>query len=346
MKRTAALAALAGVGLLLVSACGTSSGSESGAKSSLVWVDGGGAYHEALDKGVLQPYQAQGGADIVSEAGTDNAKLRAMVEANRVSWDVYNGDNTWGTDLDAQYLEPLDYAAIPKEQILAGYASKYRVANTIYSIQLAWNTDKVKGTPQGWADFFDTKKYPGKRAVMDYSAGGIFEIALLADGVAPGDLYPLDIKRAVAKLDTIKDDLVFWKSGAESEDLVGSGEVAMVMTYNARAYDVKHVLGKPVDYTFRDQILAASYLSVPKGTKNKDAAMKLIGYAVGSQANGNPSKYLPLAPSNTKATPDAKMKKDLPTSHLAEPHAAFDDAWIAKNAADIETAYQQWRASM
>ncbi len=343
MKRKA-VAAFASLGLLLVTGCGSSD--DSGSSDSVVWVDGGGAYHEALDKGVLQPYESDSGVDIVPEAGTDNAKLRAMVEANRVTWDVYNGDNTWGTEADAEYLEPLDYSVIPQDEILDGYSSKYRVANTIYSIQLAWNTDKVKGTPQGWADFFDTAKYPGKRAVMDYSVGGVFEIALLADGVAPDELYPLDLDRAIAKLNTIKDDLVFWTSGAESEDLVGSGEVAMVMTYNARAYDVKNVLNKPVEYTFRDQILAASYLSVPKGTKNKAAAMELIAYAVSAEANGKPSTYLPLAPSNTKATADAAMEKDLPTSHLDEPHASFDDVWISENAAAVEAAYQEWRSSL
>ncbi|GAA1910708.1 extracellular solute-binding protein [Nocardioides hwasunensis] len=344
MKRKA-LAAVAALGLMAAAGCG-SSGDGSGSGDSIVWVDGGGAFHEAIDQGVLQPYASENDVDIVSEAGTDNAKLRAMVEADRVTWDVYNGDNTWGTEADSDYLEPLDYSVIPEDEILDGYASKYRVANTIYSIQLAWNTDKVSGTPQGWADFFDTETYPGKRAVMDYSVGGIVEIALLADGVAPEDLYPLDLDRAIAKLDTIKDDLVFWTSGAESEDLVGSGEVAMVMTYNARAYDVKNELGKPVDYTFRDQILAASYLSVPKGTKNKDAAMELIAYAVGADANGKPSQYLPLAPSNTAATPDAAMEKDLPTAHLDEPHAEFDDVWIAENSADVEAAYQKWRSTL
>lgn len=344
MKRKA-LVALVSSGILLTTACGSSDG-DATSGDSLVWVDGGGAYHEAMDKGVLQPYESESGVDIVPEAGTDNAKLRAMVEADRVTWDVYNGDNTWGTDADAEFLEPLDYSVIPQDEILEGYSSKYRVANSIYSILLAWNTDKVAGTPQGWVDFFDTETYPGKRAVMDYSVGGIFEIALLADGVAPEDLYPLDIDRAIAKLDTIKDDLVFWSSGAESEDLVGSGEVAMVMTYNSRAYDVKTVLGKPVDYTFREQILAASYLSVPKGTADKEAAMELIAYAVGADANGKPSAYSPLAPSNTKATPDPEMEKDLPTAHLDEPHAEFDDAWIAENAADVEAAYQEWRSSL
>jgi putative spermidine/putrescine transport system substrate-binding protein len=312
---------------------------------TLAWVDGGGAYGEAVKKEILTPWQAMTGDKIAQVSGTDNAKLRAMVEAKRVVWDVYNGDNTWGTDLDGKWLTPLDYSVIPKDQILPGFASTYRVANMIYSIQLAYNTDKVKTAPSGWVDFFDLKKFPGKRGVMDYSAGGIFEIALLADGVAPDHLYPLDLDRAIRKLDTIKSSLVFWESGAQSEDLVGSGEVAMVMTYNARAYDVKMVQKKPVDYVFPGQILAAAYLTVPKGSEHVDEAMKLISYAVSKDVNGKLSAALPLAPSNKDATPDAAMKEVLPTSHLNEPHATFDDQWIAQNSAELEKRYQAWKSA-
>ncbi|MCW2583181.1 MAG: transporter substrate-binding protein [Klenkia sp.] len=346
--RRALIAAVAGVTVVALAACGSGGGSESGSSSAegpVVWVDGGGAYHDAMQEGVLDPFTADTGIDVTVEAGTDNAKLRSMVDANRVVWDVYNGDNTWGTSVDGDYLEPLDYSVIDQDQILEGYSSEYRVANSIYSIVLAYNTDQVTSEPSGWADFFDLDKYPGKRGVMDYSLGGLFEIALLADGVAPENLYPLDIDRAIAKLDTIKDSLVFWQSGSESEEIVGSGEVAMVMTYNARAYDARENLGLPVDYTFNQQILAASYLSVPRGTQNLDAAMQLIAYAVSAEHNGAPSQFSPLAPSNTEATPDAAMEQDLPTAHLDQPHASFDDEYIAQNSAEIDSAYQAWRAS-
>ncbi|MCW2678543.1 MAG: hypothetical protein JWR70_3583 [Modestobacter sp.] len=339
-------ALVTGIALVTVGGLvGCSGGGDGAGARSLVLVDGGGAYHDAMQQGIIDPFLAGTDIEVTTEAGTDNARLRTMVDANRVVWDVYNGDNTWGTSADADYLEPLDYSVIPQDEILEGYSSEYRVANSIYSIQLAWNTDSVQGTPTGWADFFDLAKYPGKRAVMDYSAGGIFEIALLADGVAPADLYPLDLDRAIAKLDTIKDQLVFWTSGAESEDLVGTGEVAMVMTYNARAYDVAQVLHMPVAYTFNGQILAASYLSVPKGSKHVDEAMEYIAYAVSKEHNGAPSTYSPLAPSNKLATPDATMAEQLPTSHLDETYAEFDDEWIAANAAELEQVYQQWRAS-
>ena len=97
---------------------------------------------------MLTPWQEKSGDKITSVAGADNAKLRAVTEVNRVVLDVYNGDNTWGAGLDGKWLVPLDYSVIPRDQILPGFASQYRVANMIYSIQLAYNTDKVKTPPK------------------------------------------------------------------------------------------------------------------------------------------------------------------------------------------------------
>ena len=313
---------------------------------TLVWVDGGGSYHTAVQNRYLTPWQTSSGDQIVPVAGTDNAKLRAMVEAKRVDWDVYNGDNTWGTERDSKWLVPLDYTVIPRDEILPGFVSKYRIANMIYSVLLSYNTDKIKGTPTGWADFFDLAKFPGKRSVMDYSAGGIFEIALLADGVAPDHLYPLDIDRAIRKLNTVKSSLVFWESGAQSEDLVGSGEVSMAMTYNTRAYDAKNRLKKPVNYVFGGQILSAGYLTVPLGSRHVAEAMKLIAYVVSKDVNGKLSAALPVAPANKYSTHDLTMSAELPTSHLSEPHAVFDDQWIAENSNVEESRYQAWKIAL
>lgn len=343
LQRSAAgIVGLSALGALASS--GDARGALTGTK--LTWVDGGGAYHNAVVRGYLEPYTKKTGAKFNSEASYDNAKLRAQAESGHVIWDIYNGDNTFGTDSDAKWLEPLDYKLIPKAQIRPGFASKYRVANMIYSIQLAWNTKELGSLkPRNWADFFNTRKFPGKRAVMDYSVGGIFEIALLADGVSPKKLYPLNIPRAIRKLDTIKDDLVFWSTGAQSEDLIGTGEVSMAMMYNARAYDAKHVLKKPIAWTFNQQILAAAYLTIPKGNPRKAEAMKFVAYAVSKNVNGRLSQYLPVAPANRLSNPHRNTAKELPTSHLNKPYAVFNDAYIAKNQREIDKRYQAWKAS-
>lgn len=117
------------------------------------------------------------------------------------------------------------------------------------------------------------------------------------------------------------------------------------MTYNARAYDAKVVQKKPVGYIFPGQILAAAYLTVPKGSQHVPEAMKLIAFAVSKQVNGSLSSYLPLGPSNKEVKPDPAMASELPSSHLNEPYAVFDDKWIAENAKMLEARYQAWKSS-
>ncbi len=88
----------------------------------------------------------------------------------------------------------------------------------------------------------------------------------MADGVKPADLYPLELDvAAIAKLDTIKDDIVWWESGAQSQELIGSGEVAMSMIWNGRGYSAKHTDNKPVEMQWNQQILTADYFVVPEG---------------------------------------------------------------------------------
>ena len=201
-----------------------------------------------------------------------------------------------------------------------------------YGVVLAYNTEQTAGqVPAGWADFFDTTKFPGKRGVWDYSEGGIFEFALLADGVAPADLYPLDLERATAKLDTIKDDLVFWASGAESQELIGSGEVAMTLIWNGRGWSAKNIDKKPVEMQWNQQIVTADYLVVPKGSPNKDAAMKFIAYTICAENNAKPSEYIPYGPTNINSQPAQDKKADLSVSNADENSAYFDDEYLVNN---------------
>ena len=311
--------------------------------TTLTFSSYGGAYQEAQRKGWLEPYAALTGVTFQESEDSSNATIKAQVEGGQVTWDIVDVGNDFGLDAHADLLEPLDYTKIPKDEILDGFAGTYRVADITYGVVLGYNTEKTAGVPEGWADFFDTSKFPGKRGFWDYSAGGIFEFALLADGVAPADLYPLDLDRATAKLDTIKDDIVFWASGAESQDLLGKGEVAMAMIWNGRAYSAKHTDKKPVEIQWNGQIVTADYFVVPKGTPNKDAAMDFIAWASCKENNAAPSKYIPYGPTNKNATADPSTAADLSVSNINETSAYFDDAWVVENAQLLEDAYQEWK---
>jgi putative spermidine/putrescine transport system substrate-binding protein len=313
---------------------------------TLTFVSFGGAYQEAQRKAWLEPYTAATGVQFQEDEGSSNATIKTQVESGQVTWDVVDVGNDFGLEANSALLEELDYTLIPEAEVNKALGpSKWRVPDITYGVVLAYNTDKTAGkVPEGWADYFDTTKFPGKRGVWDYSEGGIFEIALLADGVKPADLYPLDLPRATKKLDTIKDDLVLWKTGAESQELIGSGEVAMTLIWNGRGWSAKNTDKKPVEMQWNQQIVTADYLVVPKGTPNKDAAMKFIAYTICADNNAKPSQYIPYGPTNINAKPAPDKVADLSVSNADENSAYFDDEWLVNNFDAVDAAYKEWKS--
>ena len=305
----------------------------------------GGVYQEAQRKAWLEPYTQLTGVQFTEDENSSNATIKTQVESGQVTWDVVDVGNDFGLDVHKDLLEPLDYTLIPKDELNADLGiTDYRIPDITYGVVLAYNTDKTAGkVPEGWADYFDTAKIPGKRGAWDYSEGGMFEFALMADGVKPADLYPLDLERATKKLNTIKDDIVFWQSGAESQELIGSGEVVMTMIWNGRGWSAKNIDKKPVEIQWNQQIVTADYLVIPKGSPNKDAAMKFIAYTACKDVNAGPSQYIPYGPTNKNSTPNEAMVKDLSVSNADENSAYFDDAYLGEHFDEIDAAWQAWK---
>jgi len=313
--------------------------------TTLTFASFGGVYQEAQREGWLKPYTALTGVQFEESEESSNATIKSQVEAGNVSWDVVDVGNDFGLDGNADLLEPLDYSLIKQDEILPGFATTYRVGDITYGVVLAYNTDKTAGkVPEGWADFFDTAKIPGKRGLWKYSTGGVLEFALMADGVKPADLYTpkLDVDRALKKLDTIKDDIVWWDSGAQSQELIGSGEVAMSMIWNGRGYSAKHTDNKPVEIQWNQQIVTADYFVVPKGTPNKQAAMEFIAWATCANNNAAVSNKIPYGPTNKNAKANDAVVGDLSVTHVDENTAYFNDAYLIDNFDAIDAPFQAW----
>jgi putative spermidine/putrescine transport system substrate-binding protein len=311
--------------------------------AEVTFVSYGGAYQKAQRTGWLEPYSKLTGVKFKEEEGTEYAKIKTQVQAGQVTWDIVDVGNDFGLDANADLLEPLDYSIIPtKDQILPGFAGTYRIGDITYGVTIAYNTTKVSGTPTGWADFFDLQKFPGKRGFWKYSTGGVFEFALMADGVAPKSLYPLDVDRAIKKLDTIKNDIVWWDTGAQSQERVGSGEVAMTMIWNGRGWSAKHTDNKPVEMIWKQQILTADYFVVPKGSPNKQIAMEFIAWATCANNNAAPSNAIPYGPTNKFSTANASVVKDLAVTNVDDSTAYFDDEYLVKNFDDLEAKFKAW----
>jgi len=302
----------------------------------------GGAYQEAQSKSYFQPFMAENpDIEIVEDSASSNAKLKAMVETGNVTLDLLLTDDSFGLESDAQWLEPIDYSIVDRSKFIEGAAGTYRVASDIEGTVLAYNADEFGGAaPQGFADFFDTATFPGSRAVWKYAASGIFETALIADGVKPEDLYPIDVERALKKLDTIKDDIVWWESGSQSEQLLSSGEASMALVWIGRALNVAEK-GIKVDWT--NWTSQTGYWVVPKGTKNRQAAMKAIDFFTEPAQQIAFTGYMPYGPSNKNALAavDDRFKGSLPTDHL-DTRVLMNAEWWAENGAEVDLRFQEW----
>ena len=340
---------LSGAGLLgptlLLGAVGCSGGGGGGgggsAAKGLVFTSYGGSFQRAQAKAWLTPYSNESGTRVRQDSPTDYAKLQDMVEKDHVTWDVVDVGNDFGLQSTANLLEPLDYSVIDKEPILKGYANKYRVACMLYANVLAYNTEQVKGTPESWADFFDTRKFPGRRGLHKVPSETL-EVALLADGVSPQNLYPLDVDRALDKLETIRDQIVWWESAAHSQKQISSGEVALISAWNGRVQTEINA-GAPVEIQWNENLQTADYLVVPKGTANKEAAMKLIAYCVSGENNHRLSDYIEYAPINKESIPkvDPQVAPKLPTAHR-DVGVTYDPQWWDNNREAVTQRFNKW----
>ncbi|WP_122859376.1 extracellular solute-binding protein, partial [Pseudomonas viridiflava] len=240
-------------------------------------------------------------------------------------------------------LEPLDFNTIKRDRIDPRFASDNGVGSFSFPFVLGYNEDKLGSKkPVDWTAMFDTKTYPGKRALYKWPSPGVLELALLADGVAADKLYPLDLDRAFKKLDTIKKDIVWWGGGAQSQQLLASGEASMGQMWNGRVYALQQD-GAPVGVSWKQNLVMADFLVVPKGAKNKDAAMKFIAEATSARGQADFSNLSAYAPVNLDSVPrlDSTLAKNLPTAYGAD-QITLDFAYWAKNGPDIATRWNEW----
>ncbi len=345
-RRLVVATATAGSVLLALVGCGSegSGGSGGDGSTSLTFATFGGAYEEAQRSAWLDEFTEQTGIEVKTDA-YDFAKLQAMVEAGDVYWDLIDASADAGLESTSELLEPIDCSVVttcdtPAEGLIN---TDWRVAENFTAMVVGYNKDVVEGDPAGWADFFDTEKFPGKRSMPPWVSGGALEAALLADGVAREDLYPLDVDRALGKLDTIKDDIIWWESATQSAELLSSGETAFTLTFGPRIYALAVEDDRPVAAMWDALLTVGSYLAVPKGTENKDAAMQLAAFITDQENNAKMAEYYPVGPGTAGATADAPAEIEdwLPSNHL-EKAVPQDDVYWGDNYANVDQKFQEW----
>lgn len=357
LAATAALTLTASMALPMTS-CGDSgkSGGDGAKKfegQTLVVCSWGGAIQDAQRKTIFEPFMEETGCIIVEETEPDPAKIKSMVESGNMEIDVWDVDTDFVPRGIAQDLfEKLDFegAGIKTEGMNEAYVTEYSVPCETSTICISWNTDVYSqdNHPANWTEFFDSEKFPGKRTLYT-NPMSMLEVVLMADGVAPDELYPLDVDRAFAYLDAHKDDILkFWESGAESVELVAGGECALGEVWGGRSITAK-ADGQKIDFDPYNAVLASDSFVIGKGSQNKELANAFIAYATSPEVV---AKYATEYPGNAPCTTEAYqyMTDEAIAALASSPETSKDQVWVDvdwwfENYDAVYERFQEWKIS-
>ena len=283
----------------------------------LVIVTWGGAYEAAQQKSHFDPYMAANpNIKIMNdESGTGSvAKLRAQNETGKVTWDVIDAiiadavrmcdDGLLETVNPDKDLAPAPDGT-PASKDFEGYLlSECFIPQLTYSTTFAYRTD-LEQKPEELCDIFDLEKIPGKRSLEKRPLNNL-EWALLCDGVASDEIYDVlatdeGVEQAFAKLDTIKDQIIWWTQGAQPAQLLADKEVVISSGWNGRLFDVIEKEKQPVAMLWDWQILDIGGWVIPKGAPNPKEAKKFIRWATEAQSLADLAKYISYGPTRASA---------------------------------------------
>ncbi len=251
----------------------------------LTVVSWGGAYQDAQRDVYFKPFMASLKTKMVEESWDGGVGvLRAKLQGGNNNWDVVQVESEeLLLGCEEGLYEKLDWAKLGgKDKFLPDAVNDCGVGAIVYNFVLSYDGDRIKDGPKSWADFWNVQKWPGKRALRKGPKTNL-EIALIADGVAPKDVYQMlateaGIERAFKKLDQIKPNLVWWEKGAQPPQLLVSGEVAMASAYNGRIDAANATDKKNLKIVWTNSLYTIDSWVIMKGSPNKAQAEQYLTF--------------------------------------------------------------------
>jgi putative spermidine/putrescine transport system substrate-binding protein len=313
----------------------------------LVILTYGGAFRDGLERALFEPFARTHRVDVRLVEGDNIGVLdrsAAEVAGGHPAYDLTTTNLTYYQQgVERRLWEPVDYTCFDSADLAAVPAAlrfTYGIASYVHSNNLVFSTAAFPdggGQPASWADFWDVQAFPGLRAlpVCDSGINPLPEIALLADGVAPDRLYPIDIDRAVRKLNELLPHTVRWRDGAESVALLADRTATLGLIGNARA-QVAIDRGAPLRIVWERARRTFDVWYVLRGAPHRDEAMRFLSFAQRPERQADLARYTGLAPTNPIAYQhlDAKISRRLP-GHPANRDRMFanDERWWQANRA-------------
>jgi len=287
------------------------------AAEALTVVSWGGAYTNSQIKAYHEPFTRETGITINSADYSGGlAEIKAQVEAGNVTWDVVDvelSDAVRGCD--EGLLETIDPSILPDapdgtsamDDFIPGSITECAIGSIVWSTIYAYDSTVFPdNAPTTMEDFFNLADFPGKRGMRKGPKANL-EMALMADGVAAEDVYdvlgtPEGVDRAFAKLDTIKDEVVWWEAGAQPPQLLADGEVALTTAYNGRIFNAFATEDKPFVIVWDGQIFDLDLFVIPKGSANVEAALEFIAFSTGTQPLADQASYISYGPARLSSS--------------------------------------------
>ncbi len=329
-----------------------------------------GPYSRAQANSMFHPFGDARHVDVriaLYDGGLE--ELRQMVGNYRYDWDVVDlelPDAIAACRLGL--LEHIDAGQLPAgangvpaaKDFVPGAIGPCWVGSVVYSQVIAY-APNVFGTahPISATDFFDIQRFPGPRALRRATPKFNLELALLADGVKPEDVYatlstPDGIERALAKLNTLRRSLVWWDTSADAVAMLKDGRAVFATTLNGDIHDaVAH--GNKVGIIWDRQMYELDAFGVLKGGPRVDRAMDFVRFATGSEPLARVASWVPYGPARRSSfalvppNPEshAVVTDNLPTNPQNFSTAfAIDDEWWDLHGSDVQPRWQSWLARL
>lgn len=364
---------LAATTALTLAATGVFAESHTTMSNDMTIVSWGGAYQNSQLKAYVEPYVAlHPEVNVVWDESSPEAvaKLRAMNEANNITWDLVDVEAADGIrlcdeglameiDVDAA-LAPGDDGSTPTADFGDSLVSDCFIPQIVFSTTIGYRTDMVGETPPtDICAIFDTETYPGKRALNKRPLANM-EWALLCDGVAKDDIYDMlatdaGQTQAFAKLDSIKANTVWWTAGAETPQLLADGEVVMGSTYNGRLFSAIAEQDQPIGMLWDAQMLDFDGWVVPDGLAEDRLArvMDFLMFATDTQRLADQAAYISYGPARASSAPLVGNHADLGipmAEHMPTDPANATNVFVTQYAFwsdyrdDLDAKFQAWLA--
>jgi len=313
------------------------------ATNEIVVVNWGGDALKTYGEAWVDPFNKVSKVPAVLEgAGPSSGRIKAMVESGAVVWDVCDRNVAASIDLGRQdLLEKVDWSIVDKDKVRERDRSDWGVGNYLYSFVLTWDTEALPEQPKNWADFWNVKDFPGMRTLRN-DIEGMLEAALMADGVSPEDVYPIDVERAFEKIKEIKEHTIFWTNGAQSQELFRDRAVTMGNLWSTRSLMLRAESEGKIQFDYNQGILFAGAWIVPKGNPAGKLAWEFVAFTQDPETQVELFKLSgngPVNPDAAKLIPEAMQADDPGSPENLAKQIAIDAMWYADHYRDVLNEY-------